>query len=689
MGAAGGRSGRRKRDGPLGYFDYLTASQAELRRWIALLVLLAGLSACAPAVPSRESTVWFLEVEREGGYWLGPDALSRIGLDPKAASFPVFSLSIGEQEIPVLPVETPDGWGVFFFTAHHPTRYAVRTALRLEKGREGTQMSCDENENEGAFASAGSGLFSLHLEEDHRYLPQAETEIPWFWVPLYAPGTLTFTIRLTDAVPGPVSVTLHLWSHTDFPPDPDHRLRLWWDGRLVGEWGWDGVGMQHLSVQWEEGNASEEHQLVLESLLLPGVEASLVWVDSLDIAYLRAVRPVGEVWRAEGKALQVEEAGPGTIVLDVTDPVRPRKACSLPADGRVKTVPGHRYWVGDPRRAPAPVAIRPSRQMDAVISDAEYLVIAPAPFHKSLSPLLEHRRAEGLRAIVVDPVAVYDTFGDGQPDPEAIRRLTERLPSLRYLLLVGDWTVHPARDSGVEVVSPLTRTAVLGETPSDSLLGMDPEGRVRFVVGRLPARSSQEVEVFVEKILRWEKETALPTILVVHDDEPEFVPMVGEIQGRFFSCGAHVEKTGERIRVLELLKKGRAWLNYVGHGSLTVLAKEGVLKPEDGEEWEGPVLVVAWTCLAAHFAHPAQESLAEVWLRAPGGAVAFLGPVGETTVGEQYPFAVAFYRALGEESRLGDAWLRALQIEGPQDVALGYVLLGDPALRVGISCLRP
>jgi hypothetical protein len=76
--------------------------------------------------------------------------------------------------------------------------------------------------------------------------------------------------------------------------------------------------------------------------------------------------------------------------------------------------------------------------------------------------------------------------------------------------------------------------------------------------------------------------------------------------------------------------------------------------------------------------------MAEVWLTQPkGGAAAFLGPVGETTTAEQRPFAEAFYQALEEHPRLGDAWLHAQQQEfGASDVRWGFVILGDPALYV-------
>jgi len=41
-----------------------------------------------------------------------------------------------------------------------------------------------------------------------------------------------------------------------------------------------------------------------------------------------------------------------------------------------------------------------------------------------------------------------------------------------------------------------------------------------------------------------------------------------------------------------------------------------------------------------------------------------------------------FYQALSETDTIGKAWLRALQQGSSEDVRWGYVLLGDPALRL-------
>jgi hypothetical protein len=174
-----------------------------------------------------------------------------------------------------------------------------------------------------------STLAFLHLEEDNRYLPQAEAEIPWLWAPLYAPGSLTFTITLTEPVPGPVTVTLRIWSHSSFPPAPDHLLRLWWDNRLVGEWEWDGMGMKEFEAGWKEEETSINHTLVLENLLPEKVEASVIWLDSLEIAWQRKVEVDGSEWKALGQALKVEKVPPGAYAFDITEPFHPQ-GCPIP-----------------------------------------------------------------------------------------------------------------------------------------------------------------------------------------------------------------------------------------------------------------------------------------------------------------------------------------------------------------------
>jgi hypothetical protein len=663
-----------------------------VRRWQAILTLPLLLAACTcppTSKPITDTGVWFVEVEGEGGYWVAPEILQNIGIDPKQDDLPPLRLTQANRETPYLPLNTEKGWGLFFFTADGATRYTQRTALRLEVDVSGKMVPTREPL---PAISSGNGLATLHWEENPRYFPQANTDVPWLWEPIHAPGAVTHTVTLPDALSGPITTTLHVWSHTSSrQANPDHLLRMKWNGQTVGEWEWDGQGMQHLTASWEEAQPSGEHTLAIETPALSDVDVAIIWIDGWDVTYRQRVKANGSIWQAEGSSLHVEGAEADARLLDVTDPYTPQDLGPVPTNGIVGTVASHRYWVGNPEKA-KPLTIRAARRVDLdALTDVTYLALAPLEFHADLQPLLELRDAQGLKAEAVDIQAVYDTFGDGRPDPRAIKALVRSLPTLRYLLLVGDGAAEIGGYDGeigaLRVVAPLVRTMIVGETPADGSMGTDEVGRNTVAVGRFPAASADEVRIMVEKTITWENHVGPPTALVLSDDEQEFEIVAEEIV-TLLPEGISTQKldAGEetsREDALAVLKQGPTWLNYSGHGSLTILCDEGILTLEDGETWGEPALVVAWTCLAAHFIHPAQVSIGEAWLRAPrSGAVAFLGPVGETTTGEQKPFIQAFYTALNESERLGDGWLAALQAGGSQDVAVGYTLLGDPALRV-------
>ncbi|MFL7795279.1 MAG: C25 family cysteine peptidase [Anaerolineae bacterium] len=663
-----------------------------MRRWQAILALLL-LAACAcPSAPPpiTDDGSWFVEVEGEGGYWVGPEMLQNVDIDPKQDILPLLRLSQTDQEIPYLPLNTEKGWGLFFFTADHSTRYTPKTTLRLEVNVPGKAMPTVEALPK---APTSDGLATLHWEENLRYFPQANTDVPWLWEPIYAPGTVTHTVTLPDALPGPITMTLRLWSHTSSrQANPDHLLHIAWDGKTVGEWEWDGQGMQHLTAAWEENQPDGEHTLTIETPAPLDVDVATIWLDGWDVTYRQRVKANGSIWQAEGGSLHVESAEAVARLIDVTDPYTPQDMGPVPADGIAGTVAGHRYWMGNPEKASEPLAIRSARQVNVgELEGVTYLALAPLEFHTALQPLLELRDAQGLVTALVDIQAVYDTFGSGQPDPEAIQVLVHSLPTLHYLLLAGDGTAeiggYDGEAGALRVVAPLGRTTVVGETPADGLLGVDEEGKYTVAVGRFPAASADELCVMVGKTIAWENRAEPPAALVLSDDEQEFEIVAEEIAA-FLPEGVSVRSLNagdetSREDALTILKQGPTWLNYTGHGSLTILCDEGILTLEDGKTWGEPALVVAWTCLAAHYIHPAQDSIGEAWMRAPNsGAVAFLGPVGETTTGEQKPFIQAFYTAMKENERLGDGWLAALQAGDSHDVAVGYALLGDPALRV-------
>lgn len=639
--------------------------------------------ASVPPSPPVTGDAGFLDFAGSGPARLDATALLALGCDPHAADAPALRLSLRGDTIPTLNRQTPQGWEVLFYVPADATRFSPYTTVRWERGVTSPPMTMRVPESATA-TPVETAYRTLHVEQDTRYLPQATAEVPWFWEALYAPKVWTPELSLPGWVSGPMTATVRLWSHSSSAEvNPDHVARLLWGEGEVQAWSWDGMGMQTFTAAWSPAT--------LEPLRFetPAVEGStaVVWLDSLTITYTARVEANGALWTAQGDALRVAKATAETLAWEVSDPLSPVSLSPWPFGGALATERGAVYWFGTPEQMQRPLGWRAAQALPELPADVTYLVIAPEVFHAALTPLLEARRSAGLTVALVSPQAVYDSYGDGRPDAQALRLFIQSLPALRYVLVVGDGSAavegYTGEAGALRVPTPYVRTFYVGETPADGLLGADAEGQPRVAVGRFPAQSVAEVEAMVAKTLAWEQSGAQQAIMV-NDKESAFAQFIEALQPLTpvadpLRVDANVGDA--RTRLLERLNAAPSWVTYCGHGSLTQLSKEELLTFKDG--WTQPAVFVSWTCLSAYFVHPQQEGLGEVWLRQPqGGVVAFLGPTGETTSGEQRPYAEAFYRALATMPRVGDAWVEALRQGGSEDARWSFVLLGDPALRV-------
>jgi hypothetical protein len=150
---------------------------------------------------------------------------------------------------------------------------------------------------------------------------------------------------------------------------------------------------------------------------------------------------------------------------------------------------------------------------------ADYAIVAPRRFFEALAPLAKHREAQGH---VVTTIAVEDVAA--HPDSEAIRAALRGISSLKFAFLVGD-TRHPSDADVAEVPTfylpklayenhshehhaPYADARADHDTyPTDFPYGDVGEGRV-VAVGRLPARTVEDVRGFVRKVIDYESAPA-------------------------------------------------------------------------------------------------------------------------------------------------------------------------------------
>lgn len=365
-----------------------------------------------------------------------------------------------------------------------------------------------------------------------------------------------------------------------------------------------------------------------------------------------------------------------------------------------------------------------------------WLVVTKPMFTEILKPLAEKRQSEG-----------FETVISTKPLTEAIESLS-RKPS--YLLLVGDCQSKMEKElwylPSRTLQSYRWHVTQGKEYASDSIMGdLDGDMIPDVPVGRLPVRTTEQLQLLIKKILDYENES--PSLddlrLPIYTGSADFQPIIDSLTTQFLLdtlnkngakwlrpwiiagnethalCGWPEDQT---VTFTKELKKGGIMGVFMGHGSIgsffgmnfngkhfsyTAYQAAGILaegKPAP------PTVIVACNC--GNFT-TSQNCLAESLLFMPAGPVATIGATTVSHPMTNYFAGVCLLRKPGQSNpankRLGTLWLDVqkeaiktrdivmeallLNIESSiekkvdsqkvrRDHILLYALLGDPATKL-------
>ena len=196
------------------------------------------------------------------------------------------------------------------------------------------------------------------------------------------------------------------------------------------------------------------------------------------------------------------------------------------------------------------------------------------------------RQGQGLQVAVVDVEDVYDEFSDGQKTPYAVQDFlsyatAQWSPAPRYVLFVGSASLDPKNYLGFGdsdfVPSKLIDTQRMETASDDWFADHGGDGLPELAVGRLPARTTQEADRVVAKILRYEASGGGSGVLLVsgvndgfdfeaaNDQLRELLPadlIIDEIKR------GQLDAESATSQLIASLNRGPALVNYVGHGSM-------------------------------------------------------------------------------------------------------------------------
>jgi hypothetical protein len=626
-----------------------------------------------------------------------------------------------------------DNGSIQFYSAPYQNLFARDRAFLIAN----QALAYAGSSGEIAQAQQGAGAGDLaaytevcHVEENQYYASGLGGATPgeehWYYSTLLIPGRklqLTATLGGPLAA-GPVRLVVALRGATDaIGGGVNHSIAVSCNGVRLGEVVWGGLLRKEVSFDLPAGLALEGANLVeLLSQSLPGISTNTVCVDWIEVFYPRALTAradrlnFGATVAAGQKVAATGFTGEDVVGFDVTDPSRPVRLplrvqqadATWSVDWNSAAEGARRFVLAGPTGRLALASNRSSAPWTCRQPiDCNYLVVTHEDYLEQANRLAGLHAAQGFKTTVYPATAVYDAFGCGQPQPEAIRSLAQFVKP-KYLCLFGDATADPKGFLGAVTVGVLPSFFAQGsffEEPSDNLMGCIDNDDIYpdIAVGRLPARSAAEAQAMVDKVaVRMAHSSSdqpdIRAALVLSDNAmPIFTTVADEVSAQYARWGSvervpfaqYADAAAIRAAVIAGWAKKPRYFVYVGHAASTTLGNNQCIRTADvpslvtdGELPAGVILA----CLAGFFNFSnGADSLAERMIKEPAKGVCAVvapggmsPPEGQQILGREIATAIADGRA----TSLGRALMlakRRLPL-GHADVLNSFNLLGDPAL---------
>jgi hypothetical protein len=621
---------------------------------------------------------------------------------------------------PAGPRFTPGSTLYFLSEGAEANPYGNEAVYELEVGVSGERMKIEDAAP--PVNPVGSYRKRLDLEEQRYYQAGlVEREDLWLWDILLAPIERDFPFFTSEVAASgtPARLEVLVQGASDFLESPDHHVRVRVNGVPVGEDEWDGKESRTLGIDLPLGVVREgENILSLENVGDTGAPYSMIFLDRFSFTFPRMeVAERGSLegtWERSGSAA-VASLGPAALVLDVSERnPRWRSGASFRENAlRFAVEEGRSYLVVDSAAVKRPEIRRGSRsRWRSENPRADYVAIGPRELLGAAAPLLDYRRAQGLRVAAVPIDELFDEFGDGEARPEAVRDFLSFAfhswqGGIRYALLLGDASydfkdyLKTGAANGVPGL-PL-RTSYLWTASDPAYAAVNGDDLLPDIaIGRLPAGDAIELQAMVAKILAYERGGSRlngPAVLVTDnpdsagdfdrdaDDLAESALASRDVR-RISLAKLGVAET--RSAILGAFEESPSLVSYMGHGGIHLWASENILDTSSVpllSRGKAKPIVVTLDCLNGYFHFPFFDSLGEELLEADDrGALAVIAPSGLSLNEPAHVFHKALLEELtgGGHRRLGDAissaQSRFLAESSFAELLAIYHLFGDPAL---------
>lgn len=370
----------------------------------------------------------------------------------------------------------------------------------------------------------------------------------------------------------------------------------------------------------------------------------------------------------------------------------------------------------------------------------DFIIITPKEFLSQSEELAElYREKENLRTVVATNQQIYNEFSSGTPDIVALRNFAkmlydrattdENMP--KYLLLFGDGSFDNKgiyNSDNNKILTYQNDKSFQNEGHhysfcSDDFFGFLDDydstfgdtNRIDIGIGRYPAQSVEEANIFIEKEKIYKSQEAMGSwrnsVAYSCDDADKsedrlyfgYIENIAKktakdnpelnIEKMYLDAFNQITKDGGHrypdvvSLINRKMQQGLLYFAYIGHGGYKGVTDEQIFVRGQVKKWKNskrfPVFFMA-SCDIAPFDQNAEVTIGEEFLTTPkGGIIALVSTTRSLSVNTTFDREFN-EKVLKNKNTLGDAIRIAKNSSIASDNAKKYILLGNPALRLAI-----
>ncbi len=712
----------------------LSSLGASIGGWI--------LNALVSTAAADTFTVADFEVNQTGVYEVTQSTLQQSGVDIEGVDIEELSLSNGGSLVPMEILDDGDGLfngsdAIRFIGEELDTLYTDTNVYKLALDDERRTMGTSNLPIPGG-ASAPYHVKTVEYAPQNLYSLTSPAGDPWYADKLLALKSGTSKIvnlnpeGIISGVIGP-QLTVKLWGGSDLAgdaiADPDHHVRIFANGALVGNLQFDGVVEQQLNTTLGASSITSNLAVEVEVPLDNGYIFDLVNLESISLDYpsgfiasdnllsFNSHWPkyrIGGFNSADIAVYAKSDDGSVTRIEGVLSSGN-CSASSASCEALFAGITGEaQYYAVAPMGMLSP-AIQIPIQQESINHTAEALVISHPDFigltDNALEQYVSNLSAQMNGAELVDVRQIYAHYAGGVFDANAIHAYIkdQYARGTRHVLLVGsdsyDYRNYLGQGAHSFIPSLYRQTdQTIHYSPVDAKYAdVDDDDVPDLVIARLPVQTPAQLRDLLTKRAdylsrNYQGEAVFAADVYSQVEQYSFSDDADAAIANYFDqwnvSKAYMETLGgpgAKQVVTQQINQGTSLFVYTGHSSNDRLSFHDLFDGEDAANLTNfgqPTVVTQWGCWNIYNVEPAEISMGDRFLlEGRQGAVSVLGASTLTSVVAERILANLFYAELVQDKSIGQALLdakREFMLTHPEhkDVLLGVGIMGFPEIVV-------